>query len=242
MSVNAKPNPAISSASEPPQPMDTLRCALAVLIKDIKCEFRVKSALSAVLLFAITSAIAVSFTLQAYGGNSAVSSTLLWLVIYFSAMSGLSRSFVREEETNTAPTLRLAARPASVYLGKLAFNWVLVIALQCVTAPLFIMFMGSSVGNWGQFIGVLLIGGLGLSAGATAAAAMVAKAATKGAVFAVICFPLLIPALAISIHGTNIAMAARGAISAASDIRTLIAFSGVIITASLMLFKFIWED
>ncbi len=219
--------------------MNLARRAAAVFVKDVRCEFRAKHALGAVLMFAVTSAIAVSFTLQGFGANAAVSSSLLWLVVYFSAMSGLSRAFVREEETGTALTLRLAASPNCVYLGKLAFNWALVTALQIVSVPLLLVFMGRSVGNWGSFVALLLLGGLALSAGATAAAAMVAKAATKGAVFAVICFPLLIPALAAAIHGTTAAM---GHGSAAGDIRLLASYSGSIIIASLMLFRYIWEE
>lgn len=219
-----------------------LRSAVAVLAKDLRCEFRVKQAISAILLFAVTSCIAVSFTLSAYGGNSPVSATLLWIVVYFSAMSGLSRSFVREEDMRTAALLRLSTSPGSVYLGKLAFNWLLVTALQIVAVPLLIVFLGMNVSGWAEFAGVMLAGGLALSAGATTAAAMVSKAATKGAVFAVICFPLLAPALAASIHGSSLAMDPRAIMSAAGDIRILASYCGTLITASLMLFRFIWED
>ncbi len=85
-----------------------LRGAAAVLAKDARCELRSKQAISAVLLFAVTSTIAVSFTLGAIGSDRAVTAALLWVVIYFSAMAGLSRSFAHEEETYTAGLLRLA--------------------------------------------------------------------------------------------------------------------------------------
>lgn len=222
--------------------VDLIRGAVAVLAKDLRCEFRARQALSAVLLFAVTSCVAVSFTLQAYSSNSAVSSALLWIVIYFSAMSGLSRSFVREEETFTGTLLRLAARPSSVYLGKLAFNWLLVTALQVIAVPLFMLFVGLTVRDWGSFAGILLLGGLGLSAGSTTAAAMVSRATTKGAVFAVICFPLLVPVLGASIHGSQLAMEPVLVLSAGSDLRLLASYCGTVITASLMLFRFIWED
>ena len=88
----------------------------------------------------------------------------------------------------------------------------------------------------------MLAGGLALSAGATTAAAMVSRAATKGAVFAVICFPLLAPAFAASIHGASLAMDPGAVIGAGGDIRILTSYCGTIITASLMLFRFIWED
>lgn len=216
--------------------------ALAVLIKDAQCELRSRQALSAVLLFAVTSTVAVSFTLGANGSSSEVASTLLWVVIYFSAMAGLGRSFTHEEETQTASTLRLAAPAESVYLGKLAFNFVILIALELVTVPLFVVLMDCHIKQMGMFIALLFLGSLALSAGATTAAAMVSRAASKGALFAGISFPLLAPALGIAIAGTNTAMAAPVDMSAALDIRLLIYYCVIVITASLMLFRYIWES
>lgn len=221
---------------------DYLRAALAILVKDARCELRAKSALGAVLLFAVTSTVAVSFTLGVTGASGAVSAVLLWLVIYFSAMSGLSRTFVREEEGQTSVILRLAARPNSVYLGKLAFNLLVLLALELVAVPLFVVLMRCEVQQWGLFIALLLVGSLGLSVGATSAAAMVAKASAKGALFAVISFPLLIPALAAAIHGTSIALGGASTGSAASDLRLLAYYFGLVLTASLMLFRYIWEE
>ena len=218
----------------------SLKAALAVLAKDARCELRSKQALSAVLLFGVTSTVAVSFTLGAMGVGGAVSSTLLWVVIYFSAMAGLGRSFTHEEETQTAVLLRLAVPAESVYLGKLAFNFLTLIALELVTVPLFVVLMDCHIARLGVFIAMLLLGNLALSAGATTAAAMVSRAASKGALFAGISFPLLAPALGIAIAGTNAAMSTH--VSAASDMRVLAYYCGIVITASLMLFRYIWEE
>ncbi len=53
-------------------------------------------------------------------------SVLLWIVIFFAALAGLDRSFVKEEESHTAPLLRLAAAPSVVWAGKLLYNLVLI--------------------------------------------------------------------------------------------------------------------
>ena len=220
----------------------SITAALAVLVKDARCELRSKQSLSAVMLFGVTSTVAVSFTLGAMGVGSAVSATLLWVVIYFSAMAGLGRSFMHEEETQTAGLLRLAVAPESVYLGKLAFNFVTLIALELVTVPLFVVLMDCHVAKVGAFIALLVLGDLALSAGATTAAAMVSRASSKGALFAGISFPLLAPALGIAIAGTDVAMSGSATASAASDMTLLFCYCGIVITASLMLFRFIWEE
>ena len=182
--------------------IDYISAAFAVLKKDIKCELRSKQALSAVLLFAVTSTVAVSFSLELWGRRSEIAAALLWIVIYFSAMSGLGRSFVHEVETYTASLLKLAVRPNSVYLGKLLFNFLTLVTLEVVVVPLFIILMSCPVKNWSVFIALLLLGSLALSSGATITAAMVSRASNKSALFAVISFPLLIPVLGVTISGT----------------------------------------
>jgi heme exporter protein B len=219
-----------------------LRGAAAVLAKDARCELRSKQAISAVLLFAVTSTIAVSFTLGAIGSDSAVASTLLWIVIYFSAMAGLGRSFAHEEETYTAGLLRLAVPAESVYVGKLAFNFLTLMAVEIVTVPLFVLLTDCHIARMGAFVGMVLLGSLALSAGATTAAAMVSRAASKGALFAGVSFPLLAPALGIAIAGTSAALGHSPHASAAMDARLLVYYCGVVIIASLMLFRYIWEE
>ena len=221
---------------------DLLKSAFAVFAKDVRSEIRARHSLNAILLFAITSTVAVSFALGAWGAMSDVASATLWLVLYFSAMSGLSRSFVHEQEMHTAETLRLAANPSSVYLGKLAFNLVLLFILELVIVPLFVTLTGCAVANWGLFLLILALGSLGLGAGATVAAAMIARTQVKGSLFAVICFPILIPVLAVAMHGTNFALEGRMFASALSDARLIAYYCGAVITASIMLFRFIWED
>lgn len=218
-----------------------LRAAGAVFLKDIRCELRSKSAIGAVLLFAVTSTIAVSFALKGET-DSRVGAVLLWLVIYFSAMSGLSRSFVREVEGYTAASLKLACGPNSVFLGKLAFNLLTVLALDLVAVPLYMLLAVKSIEYWSLFIGMVVLGSVGMSVGATSAAAMVARASTKGALYAVISFPLLLPVLAVAMHGTSIAIGGGDLVAAASDVRLLAYYFGLVFTASMMLFRFIWED
>lgn len=217
----------------------SIAAAIAVLFKDARCEFRSRQSISAALLFAVTSTVAVSFTLGALGADNRVAATLLWVVIYFSAMAGLGRSFTHEEETGTACLLRLSVAAESVYLGKLAFNFLTLVCVEVVAAPVFVVLTGCEVARMGVFVALLAVGSLALSAGATTAAAMVSRAAGKGALLAAISFPLLAPALGVAIAGTNAAL--QGA-SAATDIRLLVYYCGIVITASIMLFRFVWEE
>jgi heme exporter protein B len=219
-----------------------LHAALAVLDKDLRCEFRTKYALNAIILFAVTTLTVVSFAVGQFGLTPEIQSALYWIIVFFSAMSGLARVFVREEEAGTVHALRLAASPSVVYLGKLGFNVILMGILEIVVFPLFVIMMGLRVENWALFVAVLVLGSAGLASLATIMAAIVAKANVKGALFTILSFPPLLPLLITCIRGTRLALEGAEVAAAGPELRLLIAYSIVMVTASLMLFEFVWND
>jgi heme exporter protein B len=72
--------------------------AYYIFLKDLRLEFRTRYAINAIILFAITTLIAISFSIGPINLRSEVLSPLLWIILFFSSMSGLSHIFVREEE------------------------------------------------------------------------------------------------------------------------------------------------
>ncbi len=157
-------------------------------------------------------------------------------------MTGLSRSFVSEEEGGTAAPLRLTAPPAAVLLGKVLSNLVLLGVVSAFVVPLFLALMSFEIAGVPLFLAVLLFGGIGLGAASTFVAAIVAKTAAKGALFAVLATPLLLPPLVAAVTGTRIA-ATDPALSAGADvIRLLVAYDGVMLTAAFLLFDAVWRE
>jgi heme exporter protein B len=98
------------------------------------------------------------------------------------------------------------------------------------------------VGNWPLFVLMLLFGSIGLSAASTIVAAIVSKANAKGALFAVLAFPILSPLLVVAIPGSAAAMSGADFSKGFPFLRILVSYAGVMITASVLLFEFIWED
>ena len=156
-----------------------LHDAWLIFQKDVRQEFKTRYSLNAVFLFALVTLIAVSFSIGTSNTNSDIKSALLWIIIFFSAMSGLSHIFVREEEKHTADTLKLVAQPTGIFLGKFLFNLFLLYVLELITIPLFFAVMNFEVSSVAIFLSVLFLGSLGLSAGATMIAAIISKANAK---------------------------------------------------------------
>ncbi len=220
-------------------------CVTAVFRKDLQVELRTKYAVGAVLLFAVSTLIAVSAALSTATVKSEVKAALLWIILLFAALSGLARVFVREEEAGTAPLLKLYAPPTAVYAGKWLFNSVLVFAVETVSVPLFLLVLPLESVNFGLLFGVLVLGGLGLSGASTFVAALISSASSgKSALFFVVAFPVLLPLLLIAVQGTIGAFDSLPShlMKSRVDIEILAIYSVVMTTASFLLFEYVWND
>ncbi len=219
--------------------------AVAVAAKDLRTEFRTRVALNALGLFALTVLAAVSYTVGPYRITAEdrpfLLAVLLWIVIFFAALAGLDRSFVKEEESHTAPLLRLAASPTAVWLGKLGFNLVLIYLLMVILVPLYCILMGYTIQLIGGFVLILVSGGFALAVITTIVAAIIARALTRGALFSVLSLPLLLPLLIFLIQGT--AGAADGTSETVTNaLRAVLSMGGIMTIVSAMLFPVVWTD
>ena len=216
--------------------------AVAVFAKEWRCELRTRYALSTLGLFAFTTLVVVSVSLGPLGlmksQGSAVLPILFWIILLFSVAAGLPRAFVQEEESQTAIALRLAATPSSLFCGKLAYGLTVIFALEALITPIYMAIMGLSVRAPGQLILALAVGGYGLAAGSTLVAAIIAQARSKGTLFAVMAFPVLLPLLLLAIELTRNALGGEPSGVALSQ---LLLYDGAVTIAGLMLFPAVWN-
>lgn len=219
--------------------------AAAVLVKDVRTELRTRVALSTLGLFALTTLAAVSYTIGPYRLTAEdrpfLLAALLWIVIFFAAMAGLDRSFVKEEEGHTAPLLRLSASPLAVWAGKLVYNAALLYVLMAVLVPLYCALMGLKVASPGGLLAVLGVGGFALTVTTTMVAAIIARAMTRGALFPVLSIPLLLPLLIFLIEGTRAAV--EGSLDGVqATLRAVVSFGGMMTVLSVLLFPVVWHE
>ncbi|MCG6964855.1 MAG: heme exporter protein CcmB [Acidobacteria bacterium] len=217
----------------------------AVFAKDLRTEFRTRVALNALGLFAVTTLAAVSYTIGPYriaeNDRPFLLAALLWIVIFFAAMAGLDRTFVKEEDTHTAPLLRLSADPLVVWAGKLLFNFVLLGVLIAILVPLYMVLMGFRVDSTAGFLLVLGAGGYTLAVTTTMVAAIIARAMSRGALFSVLSLPLLLPLLIFLIQGTRAAV--EGSAEGVSEaLRAVVSLGGVMTVVSVVLFPVVWNE
>lgn len=215
----------------------------AVFLKDWRSELRTRYAISALGMFVITTIAIILFSLGSESAPPDVLAGMLWVVIFFAAMSGLSRSFVSEEERGTAMTLQLAASGSAVFFGKLLFNLVLSLALNTVTVLLYAAFVnGFVIRTVSIFAVTIVLGSVGLAGAATIIAAIIARANTKGTLYPVLSFPILLPLLLAVINATRLAAEGAFFAEAGGEFQLLISYIVVIVTASVTVFEYVWKD
>lgn len=240
--------------------------ARAVFLKDLQSELRTRVSLSSIAVYAATTMLLVAYLVTTIGfgltqvlvddpkaailagatiyqeqqtsSRANLLASLYWVIIYFSAMAGLPRIFIKEEEMRTAAALRLAARPLAVFLGKLTFNLLLIGGISLLLLPLFLLFFRPQVADFGQLLVVLVIGATGLASGATILGAMAARAGSHSYLLVVLGFGPLLPILILGINGTAAALQGTGG----NNLLGLVSYQVALVALSALLFEKVWAE
>lgn len=216
---------------------------MSIFRKDLHSELRTRYAISALVMFVITTISIILFSLGSESAPVDALSGMLWVVIFFASMSGLSRTFVMEEERGTSMTLQLMAKPSAVLFGKLLFNLLLVVSLNLTTVVLYALFIsGFVVRTYSIFVVTVCLGSIGLAAAATIIAAIIARANTKGTLYPVLSFPILLPLLLTVINATRLASEGAFFGEAAGEFQVLVSYIVVVTATSYLLFDYVWKD
>jgi heme exporter protein B len=219
-----------------------LRQATAICWKDFRSEIRTRYALNALIMFIIVAVSVIKFSLGEERLSTEVLAGLMWIIIFFSNSSGLARVFVSEEERGTSLFLKLTSKPSSILLGKLVFNVTLSYVINFINVLLFIAATGFTIKSPGLFILTILLGNLGMSSVMTIIAALISRANTKGTLYPVLSFPLLLPLLLAVINATRLSAEGVSFEQTAGDFQIIVSFTVVVITASFLMFDLVWND
>lgn len=216
---------------------------LAIFKKDWESELRTRYAINALAMFILVTISVILFSIGQEKVSEHLTGGLFWVVIFFSAMSGLSRAFVSEEERGTTLTLQLIAAPSTVYFGKLLFNLVLVFIMNIAIVVLyFLLFESFVIVNLSLFFLALLLGSIGIAISSTLIAAIISKANTKGTLYPVLSFPILLPLILTLMELTKFAMDGDTISDSYAELMVLVSYDVIMATAGFMLFDFIWKD
>jgi heme exporter protein B len=217
--------------------------AYSLFRKDLNSELRTRYAVNALAMFIIVAISVILFSIGDEKITPELTGGLFWVIIFFTAMSGLSRAFVSEEERGTTLALQLVASPSTIFTGKLIFNTILVFCMNTVIALLYsTLFEAFVLENFVLFLYSFILGNIGLAVSSTIIAAIIAKAGAKGTLYPVLSFPILLPLILTSVRLTIFSMDGISFERAKFELAIVLSYDVIMTTASYMLFEFIWKD
>lgn len=224
--------------------MDWLVGTWAVFANDARLELRTRVALGALGMFVAASLMLVRLSLGRGAPSVPVTAAFLWIVVVFAAAVGLGRAFVAEEERGTSLLLQLHLRPSQVYAGKLLFNVALMLVLNALAVVGFRVLVPSPLGAPGVLWAAVALGAVALAAATTLLSALIARARAAGPLLPVLAFPVIVPIL---IPGVALVELAAGTpegvwTEARGDLVLLAAYAGLLVSASFLLFEYVWRD
>ena len=214
-----------------------------IFLKDLHSELRTRYAINSLAMFIIVALSIILFAVGQEKVSQSLTGGLFWVVIFFTAMSGLSRAFVSEEERGTSLTLQLLSAPSTVFSGKLIFNVVLVFCMNTIIALLYAaLFETFIIQNFSLFLISFVLGNFGLAISSTIIAAIIAKAGAKGTLYPVLSFPILLPLILTSVQLTLFALDGTSIEKAKYELAIVVSYDVIMLTVSYLLFDFIWKD
>lgn len=213
------------------------RLASVNLRKDLRLEWRSKDVLNSMLFFCLLVVVIFSFAFDPTEDESRrMAGGLVWTAFLFSTVMALNQSWARELRNGVLDAFRVSPAPAeALFLGKCIGNFLLVLLLECLMAPLFVIFYNlSSVGPAWQLIVVFLLGTWALVVNGTFFAAMSIRTRNRELMLPLLLLPVSIPAVASMVLAT--ADVLTGESSPLLQIKFLAVYCVVFTTACFLLF------
>ena len=176
--------------------MNTLRASLAIAAKDLRIEWRHKTALLTATMFAILVLLIFVFARDpASVPLAAVAPSVLWVTLALSALVALNRAFLLEREHSALEGILLAPVPRNaLFWGKWCANLAFVLTVQAVAFPIWVLFFNVSPRPVLIAVAaVALLAAIGFTAVGTLFSAMVVRTRFAELLLPVLLLPFMIP-------------------------------------------------
>lgn len=215
----------------------------ALIEKEIRLEWRQRYALNGMLLYIISTVFVcyMSFKLKVNDIEPITWNTLFWIILLFTAVNSITKSFTQERAGRQLYYYTLAS-PQGIILSKIIYNIILLLALSLVGFFIYAVMMGNPVQNIGMYLTAIILGAFGFSATLTMVAGIASKAENTSTLMAVLSFPIILPMLLMLIRLSKNAMDGLEWNTSYDEILTLLGIDGIVIALSYLLFPFLWRS
>jgi len=213
----------------------------ALIKKDIQLELKQRYAINSILLY-VVSTIFIAY--MAFQGNIELKSwnALFWIIMLFSAINALSKSFVQESPARHIYYYSMSS-PQAVIVSKTIYNSILMLIISLLTFGIYQLFLGNVIKDYPLFIGALVLGSFGFASILTLVAAIASRSHNNFALMSILSFPLVLPLLLSLMKASNMALEqANNGVEGLKLLAALFILNLIVITLSYILFPYLWRD
>lgn len=186
----------------------------AILRKDLQLELRTFEAIPGMTLFSVTTFVLFHFGLDQASVEDDLAAGVLWVTLLFSAILGLNRLFVAEEEQGGFDGFLLApVDRTAMFVAKATGLFLFLCVVELVAVPAFvILLLGPS--PWAilpELALVLALGNAGIAVVGTLVAGIAVRTRARDLIGPLITLPLLVPVVLGASEATAPLLAEGGA-------------------------------
>jgi heme exporter protein B len=220
-----------------------LKAVFELLRKDFLLELRRKSVIAGLglYLFSLIFICYLTFNLRVNAINPMTWSALFWLVILFSVVNSVAKSFIGERKGVMIYYYTIAS-PQQIIVSKIIYNALLCLLISLMGYALFSVFIFNPVQDNTLFFTALFLGSLGLSASLSFISGIASKASNSNVLMAVLSFPVVISILLMTIRVTKNAVDGIDRAASTDEILNLVAINCIAAALGYILFPYIWRS
>jgi heme exporter protein B len=220
-----------------------MRITWLLMKKEFMLELRRKTVLSSIglYLFSLVFICYMTFSLRQNSISEATWSALFWLVILFSVVNSVAKSFIGEKR-GAMIYYYMIASPQAIITSKIIYNTILCLLLSLAGYILFSIFLGAPIRDPLIFLLTLLLSSIGFSASLTLISGIASKANNSSILMAVLSFPVVIGLLLVSIKITKNALDGIDSAFSTDELLNLFAINCISTVLAYLLFPYIWRS
>ena len=177
-----------------------------IVKKDVLMEMRTKEVVNASLVFAILLVIVFSFIMEPGSEvEKKIAGGIFWMAVTFAGILGLNKTMMSELEGGNFEALMLApVDKSAIFFGKVISNMLVLILLEIILIPLFLVFYSINIVSHPLMIAVIFLATYGYALVGTLFSMISVRTNSREIMLPLLLLPIMIPILIAAILSTNI--------------------------------------
>jgi heme exporter protein B len=214
-----------------------------LIYKDLQLEWRQKYAINGMLLYIVSTIYIcyMSFKLKSNEINAITWNTLFWIIILFTAITSISKSFIQDREGRLLYLYSLVSAE-SIIISKILYNTLVLIVLSSLGFLFYSIIMGSPVEDNLMYYLSIIFGSVGFASTLTLVASIASKSENSAMLMAILSFPIIIPLLLLILKVSKNAMDGLDKSTSYDELMILTAIDAIVIVLSVILFPYLWRS